>query len=272
MLVAVCVFLVLTDQAEVAIVHHDHQHGDLVLSGHGQFFRHEQEAGVSHHHHRRVVRVCHFGADSRRQLVAESARASRCQVAPRAVDILQLAGPDLGDAAAGGEDRVGRKEIVDLLKHALRLDGYVFVIGLAGQLSPEFGQALDSLGSRRMVSSPPRFFEQRRQRQFDIRDDAQLHRHHASDLRRFDVDVDELTLAPIYVHLARVPVGEPASETNHQIGVQKVPVPDGLPDLDSGVAGIERVGIRKPALSHVSHDDGQRELLGKLPEFGGRIG
>ena len=56
-------------------------------------------------------------------------------------------------------------------------------------------------------------------------------------------------------HLAGVPVGEPASETNHQIGVQKVPVPDGLPDLDSGVAGIERVGIRKPALAHVSHDE-----------------
>ena len=140
--VAVRVLLVLTDQAEVAIVHHDHQHRDLVLSGHGQFFRHEQEAGVSHHHHRRVVRVCHFGADRRRQLVAQSARAPRCQVAPRAFDILQLAGPDLGDAAARGEDRVGREEIVDFLKHALWLDGHVFVIGLAGQLSPDLGQAL----------------------------------------------------------------------------------------------------------------------------------
>ena len=123
-----------------------------------------------------------------------------------------------------------------------------------------------------MVSSPPRFFQQRRQRQFDIRDDAQFHRHHPSDLRRFDVDVDELALAAIYIHLARVPVGEPASETNHQIGFQKIPVPDGLPDLDSGVAGIERVVIGKPALAHVGHDHGQREVLGKLPEFGGRIG
>jgi len=51
-------------------------------------FRHEQEAGVSHHHDRRVVRVRHFGADRRRQLVAQSARAPRCQVAPRAVDVL----------------------------------------------------------------------------------------------------------------------------------------------------------------------------------------
>jgi hypothetical protein len=27
-------------------------------------------------------------------------------------------------------------------------------------------------------SPPPRFFQQRRQRQFDIRDDTQFHRHH----------------------------------------------------------------------------------------------
>ena len=60
---------------------------------------------------------------------------SRCQVAPRAVDILQLAGPDLGYAAARGEYRVGREEIVDFLEYALWLDGHAIVIGLAGQLS-----------------------------------------------------------------------------------------------------------------------------------------
>ena len=134
MLVAVSVLLVLADQSQVAVVdHHDHDRY-LVLPGHGQLFAHEQEAGIAHHDHRRIVGASHLGADGRRHLVAERARAAGRQVAPGQFDVLQLARPDLGDAAAGGEHGVRREELVDLLEYTLRLDGYVFVIGLARHL------------------------------------------------------------------------------------------------------------------------------------------
>jgi len=108
-----------------------------------------------------------------------------------------------------------------------------------------------------MIRSPPRFLEQCRQSQFDVRDDAQFDRHHASDLRRFDVDVDELPLAAIYPHLAVCRSVNRQPKPTTRSDSKKIAVPDGLPNLDSGVAGIQRVVVGKPALSHVRHDDGQ---------------
>ena len=152
MLVPVRVLLILADQAEVAVVHHDHDDGDLVLSGHGQLFPMNRKpaspttttAGSAGHATLAPMAAGNF--------VSERSRAAGSQIAPRPLDVLQLARPDLRDAAAGGEHGVGREETVDFLKHAVRLDGHVVVIGLARQ----FGRSAGSADARGRLGWYPR--------------------------------------------------------------------------------------------------------------------
>ena len=204
--------------------------------------------------------------------VAQRARATRRQIAPRQLDVLQLAGPDLGDAAAGGEDGVGREELVDLMEDALRLHGDVFVVGLARQFAAHGGQRQHSFGSagwypRRLASSSSAASAGLASETMPTSAGSTR-----ADLRRLDIDVDELPLAAIDVDLAGMPVGEAAADANDQVGIQEIAVADGLAHLDAGVAGVERMVVGQPALAHVGHDHREREVLGQRPEFGGGVG
>ena len=92
---------------------------------------HEGQAEVADDRHAGVVGLGHLDAEQGRDLKAERARAAGRQVLLRLCDFLQLAAPDLRDAAAGGEIRILIKYRVHFLEHTVRHHRGIVVIGLS---------------------------------------------------------------------------------------------------------------------------------------------
>ena len=109
--------------------------------------------------------------------------------------------------------------------------------------------------------------QQRLQEQPRVGDDAEVRLEDLAQLRRLDVDVDELPLAPVDVQRAGVPVAEPRADRQHQVGLQKRGVAVALRGLHSGDAGEQRVVLVDRALAHQGHLDRDVEVLGEFPEL-----
>ncbi len=116
-------------------------------------------------------------------------------VIARPVDLLELAGGNLVEADRGDELRVAVESAVDLLEDALRFDGHAVEVGPAKHRALAFGDLCDpgievtELAAERTST---RRCDQRLQRVFGIGDDAEIGAKDPADLRRLDIDVNEL--------------------------------------------------------------------------------
>jgi hypothetical protein len=126
------------------------------------------------------------------------------------VDLLQLSGPDLGDAAAGGKNGVVAKIVVELREGAVGVDGFGVVIRLAGQLAAQGGQAVFDIPG----GGKPSFFADSVSARMAFFASATIPRSagKSCDLRGLHIDMDEFALAPVNVQRTGVAVGEAAAD------------------------------------------------------------
>jgi hypothetical protein len=113
------------------------------------------------------------------------------------------------------------------VEDALRLDRAVVEIGAAehGALALlHLGEPGASGLEFAAVEHRLRLLEERFEGEARIGDDAEIGAEDAADLRRLDVDVDELAAAPIDLGAAGVPVGPAIADAEHEIGLQEVGV------------------------------------------------
>ena len=122
-----------------------------------------------------------------------------------------------------------------------------------------------------MVAALLGLFQQRDQRSLGVGNDAQIRLDHVADLGRLDIDVDELPLARVNLHLARMAVGKAAAYADDEVGFEEGTVAHGAADLDAGMSGAQRMIIGQAALAHVGHNHGDLQVFGQRPELGSGI-
>ena len=162
-----------------------------------------------------------LGADRRRQAEAHRPEAAGVDPATRLVEAVVLRGPHLVLADVGGDDRVALGRPVHRLDHELGLDLAVLA-GLvdervlllpAAQLLPP-GVEPGAVGLQRPVLAG-----QLRQHLLDVADDRDVGADVLGDLRRVDVDVDDLGVRRELGQLAGDPVVEAGADRDDQVGV-----------------------------------------------------
>ena len=138
-------------------------------------------------------------AERGRQRPAERAGLAAIDPVARLVDVQELRAGDLAEADRGDVGGVARQRLVHLLVDALRLQRHLVEMRLALQrllARPAFLRPARPVAqlARRLPFGGD--VEQHLQRRARIRDDAEIGREDAADLRRLDVDVDELACRP----------------------------------------------------------------------------
>ena len=171
-----------------------------VLRADRQLLDQELEVVVARQRDDGAVRIGGAHAERGRQRPAERAGLAAIDPVARLVDMQELRAGDLAEPDRGDVGRVARQRLVHLLVDALRLQRHLVEMrlalhGLLAALPAFFGPA-------RPVAQPARRLplggdvEQHLQRRTRIRDDAEIRREDAADLRRLDVDMDEFAARP----------------------------------------------------------------------------
>ena len=107
--------------------------------------------------------------------------------------------------------------------------------------------------------------------QLCVPDDAGVHLDVLVDLRRIDVDLEDLGILRELGGIARHPVAEPGAHNNQKIRLSDAEV-GGLGSVHSHHAGVELVGAVKGALAHQAVRHRCLYLVGKGPQLVRGIG
>ena len=113
--------------------------------------------------------------------------------------------------------------------------------------------------------------QQGRQNALHVAHDRDLNRDVLADLGRVDVHVDDPRVRGERRHVARDAVVEAHAQGDQQVGRLDGAV-DVLPAVHADPAEAERVGLVHRAHAEKGVGDGDLRLLGKLPQFFGRVG
>ena len=114
--------------------------------------------------------------------------------------------------------------------------------------------------------------EQHLQRRARIRDDAEIRREDAADLRRLDVDMDELLALGVGLDRAGVAVGPAVADAEDEIGLQHGRVAVAVRGLQPAHAGHQPVVVGDRAPAHQRRDDRNAGDLGEFDQQIGRVG
>ena len=162
-----------------------------------------------------------LGADRRRQAEAHRPQAAGVDPAARLVEAVVLRRPHLVLADVGGDDRVALRRPVHRLDHELRLDLAVLA-GLVAQrvlLLPGADLLPPGVEAGGVGLQRPVLAGQLRQHQLDVADDRDVGADVLGDLRRVDVDVDELGVRRELGELAGDAVVEAGADRDDQVGL-----------------------------------------------------
>ena len=159
-----------------------------------------------------------LGADGGRQAEAHGAQAARADELARLAAIVELRRPHLILAHFRGDDGLALAGPVDLADHVLRLEAAI-VLPLQRVLALPLQNALVPLRMRRLRH----LLHQRAKHVLHVAHDGQRHRDVLADLRRVDVDMDELGVRREHVQLAGDAVVKARADRDDQVGlVQRV--------------------------------------------------
>ncbi len=216
--------LALADQAEVAVVHHHVNVGQLELRADGQFLDHELEVVVARQRDDAARGV--GGTHAQRGGNRPAQRAGLAAVDPlaRAEDMQELRAGDLAQADGGHIDGVARKDVVHALIDPLRLHRHrCRSWSCAASCACARGIAPTQL--LRSFSWPAAFIsrgdlDEQLQRGFGVRHDAQVGREDAADLRRLDVHVHERAALAIHLGRAGMAIGPAVADAKNEIARQ----------------------------------------------------
>ena len=117
-----------------------------------------------------------------------------------------------------------------------------------------------------------RDFDEQLQRGLGVGDDAVVGCEDAADLRRLDVDVDELAALAVDLGAAGVAVGPAVADAEHEVAGQHVGVAVAVAGLQAAHAGHQRMVVGNRAPAHQRGDHRHAGQLGKLHQQIGGVG
>ena len=79
--------------------------------------------------------------------------------------------------------------------------------------------------------------------------------------------MNKLAVSTVNIDIARMAVSEAATNTEHKVGLQEYVVTNWLTDLNTTVAGIQRMIDRDTALGHICGDNRHIERFSELNAF-----
>jgi hypothetical protein len=110
------------------------------------------------------------------------------------------------------------------------------------------------------------------ERGLGVRDDAEVGREHAADLRGLDVHVHEFAALGVDVDRARVAVGPAVADAEHEVARQHRGVAVAVAGLQAAHAGHQRMVVGNGAPAHERGDHRHAGGFGEAHEQVGRIG
>ena len=182
---------------------------------------------------------------------------------------------DLRQADRADIAGVAAERLVHLLVDALRLDRHVVEMRLAQHrllAVPAFGGPAGPVGQAAFGLARPRDLDEQFQRRLGVRDDAVIRVEHAADLRRLDVDVNEVAALGVDLDRPGVAVGPAVADAEHEVGGEQRGVAVAMAGLQSDHARHQTmvVGDRPPA--HQRRNDRNAGQLGELDQQIGSVG
>src|SRR5215211_106416 len=114
--------LPLADHAEVAVVHQEDLHRDVVMGGRRHLLAGHDQRAVAREADDRVVGLGDLGADGRGEPEAHGPQTSGVDPLAGTIEVVVLRGPHLVLADVRGDDRLASRRLVHGLDHALGLD------------------------------------------------------------------------------------------------------------------------------------------------------
>jgi hypothetical protein len=265
----------LADQAQVGVVHHHVQIGQLELGADGQLFDHELEVVVAGDGHHLALGVGGTHAEGRRDGPAEGAGLAAVDPVARLVHVQKLGGGDLRQADGADVAGVLAEGLVHLFVHALGLHGRGVEVGLALQAALALlagGSPGAAAGQRARRLHLPGHGDELVEGRAGIRDDAVVGPEHPADLGGFDVDMHELAAIGVHLHRAGVAVGPAVADADHEVGGQHGRVAVAVGGLQPDHAGHQRVVVGDGTPAHQGGDHRHAGELGELLQAGRRIG
>ena len=115
--------------AEVLVVEDDGFGGDFLDVGGGQLLDVHEERAVAVDVHDLFMRERHFGSQSSREAVTHGAEAGAGEELAGVFELVELTGPHLVLAHAGGDDGFATGEFIEHLDGHLREDDFAFFAG-----------------------------------------------------------------------------------------------------------------------------------------------
>ncbi|BDH56418.1 hypothetical protein MTP03_13570 [Tsukamurella sp. PLM1] len=194
---------------------------------------------------------------------------------PRLEHVQELAAGDLREPDGAHVAGIPPEHPVHLLVHALRLDGDVVEVGapLHGPLALRaVGDPGAAVGQRARGAPLARDRDQLVQGGPGVGDDAVVGREDPPDLRRVDVDVHELPVAAVRVQAARVAVGPPVADAEHEVRREHGGVAVPVRGLQAHHAGCEAVIVRDGAPAHERGHHRDVQQLSQFHQLRGGVG
>src|SRR5208282_3592832 len=213
----------LADEPEIGIVHHHMDIGQLELSPHRQLFDHELKIVVAGDGDDLAVRVRRPHAERGRDGPAERARLAAVDPMARLVNVQELGGGDLRQADGRDIADVLAEDLVHLFVDPLRLDRRFRevrstqhrLLSLAAFAEP-LAPVLQGLLRLQLARGLDEQFE----RGLGVRDDPEIGIEDATDLRRLDVDMNELAPFGVDVDRSGVTIGPAIAHAKHEVGLE----------------------------------------------------
>ena len=249
--------------------------GQPVLRADRQLLDQELEVVVARQRDDGAVRIGGAHAERGRQRPAERTGLAAIDPVARLVDVQELRAGDLAEPDRGDVGGVARQRLVHLLIDALRLERHLVEMRLALHrllALPAFLRPARPVAqlARRLPFGGD--VEQHLQRRARIGDDAEIGREDAADLRRLDVDVDELAAGRVFVDRAGVAVGPAVADAEHEVGGEHRRVAVAVRGLQPAHAGHQRMVVGDRAPAHQRRDDRNARDLGELDQQVRRVG
>ena len=227
------------DEAQRAVVEHDHLHRQAELAQADEVAHHHGEAAVARHRDDLPRRVRRLGADRLQQRVGHRAVVERADQAALAVHLEVARRPHGLRADVAGEDRVIRRDFAHQAGDILRVDDLAAGLAL-GELVEVLARLL-VMGERAIeelaVGPLLELGQQRRHRGADIADDAQRQVAAIAEALRPDVDLHDP--GALGIELA---VGEVGAEQQERVAVLHRRIARGEAD-EAGHADVERIVV-----------------------------
>ena len=237
----------LHDHPEVLVVQ-DHRLGrDLLDFACGELLHVHHERAVAVDVDDLLVGTGDLGAHRGRVAEAHCPETERADVAARLIEAVELRGPHLMLAHAGGDDRVALGELV---QHPHRLLGHDMLAVRAPEgvlLLPGFDLRVPSLGVRRGELQDGRELVQAAEGLLHIGGDGQLDALVLVVLGCVDVDVDDLRVGREVARVSRDAVIEAGADAQQQVALVDRPVAVG------GAVHAEPVHRERVRLGEAAH-------------------